>query len=151
MLLVFSTLAVFISLAQSAKSQLITKTVYNNNLLEFMTGELTVKHLQQVYGKELHKVTKDKLAVSSGSDKVEIYQNSYHSFLLTADFTSHRLAFGHDIRIGATKIAFCKAFGLSTSYDLYKIIENPEGGYDITFRFEKGVLVEVKYRVNYID
>lgn len=146
----------------NAQRPALAATVRNNQLLELMAAELTPKNLQSVYKNEFYveKSTKNVyepttrdilLVVNTSADKLKVFKNKYNTLLLSATLTSPRLAFGHSIRIGATKAAFCKAFGLSPKYSSYQIIENPEGGYEMDFYFKEGVLTKVIYQTNYVD
>lgn len=134
--------------------------VRNNYLFDLMTSELTTKKIQAVYGKifrvaqtekNIHdpKVRDTIFVASTPADKVSIFKNKYATHLISARLTSGKFAFGHDIRVGATKAAFCKAFGLSTKYNTYEIAIFPEASVGISFAFKNDILTEVEYRIIY--
>jgi hypothetical protein len=150
----------FAGMAQTGKPK--SKTIYNNKLLALATRELSVKNLRQQYRQNLSikKVSvnqhdssvKDTLLVANtGTDNLQIFTNEYNSFLVSAHFKSSRISFGNGIKMGASQVSFCKAYGLSPGFDIYQIIETPEGGFDISFRFSQGKLSEVIYTVNHFD
>jgi hypothetical protein len=137
------------------------KTVYNNRLLERATKELTVPHLRRIYGsalrvskisRNIHEpAVKDTLLIANTkADQLKIFSNKYNTFLLSAEITSRKLAFGKNIQIGTDKSAFCKAFGLSNTFDGYQLAD-AEGRSNIYFLFRQGALVSVSYDIGWVD
>jgi len=137
------------------------KTVYNNRLLELATKELTVPHLRRIYGSTLRisKISRNihepavkdtLLTANTKADHLKFFSNKYNFFLLSAEITSHKLAFGGGVQIGAKKSTFCKAFGLPGTFDGYQFAD-AEGGSNIYFLFRQGVLVSVSYDVGWVD
>lgn len=142
--------------AQSPGSR--TTVVRNNKILGLIERELVPKRLFAVYGKSFHaeKTAIDEyhdtmLRVDTSADKLEVYKDKCQNILLNASITSRRLTFGHGIRIGATKAAFCQAFNLSPNYDVYRVLEAQDGSLNIDFTFKQGILTKVTYRVNYFE
>ncbi|MGI4872577.1 MAG: hypothetical protein ACRYFX_15545 [Janthinobacterium lividum] len=134
--------------------------VRNNRLLDLMTSELTPKNLRAVYGKNFRVAQTTKsihdpavrdtvLVAITSADKLKVFKNKYNTFLISAALMSQRLSFGRGIRIGATKAAFCKAFGLNPAHDAYEIMDMPDGTVGISFLFKSNTLVEVNYRIVY--
>jgi len=90
------------------------------------------------------------LIANTKADQLKIFSNKYNTFLLSAEITSHELAFGKGIRTGTTKSAFCKAFGLPNTFDGYQLAD-AEGRSSIYFLFRQGALASVSYDIGWLD
>lgn len=138
-----------------------TKTIHNDELLLVATRELEVPNLRRIYGKAftVQKISRNihepavrdtLLAVVTAADKLRVFSNRYNAFLLAAEITSQRVTFGKGARIGTSRVAFCKAFGLPATFDNYQITDG-EGRSNIYFQFRRGVLASVIYDIGWLD
>lgn len=139
-----------------------TLTVYRSALLKLMMKELeppqvratyrSAFKVQQVSKNQYEPAVKDTmLVVSTAADQVLLFANKYNTFLIKAVLTSNKVAFGKNIRVGARKEDFCRAYQLSAAYDQYRVTDDENTGTYLEFSFSGGTLRKVRYQIGYME
>ena len=153
----------FVSVAQKlqlTKAKVKRKAIYSSALLTppevfaKMTSGLSVQQLWMTYDKSLwiKKIIRNSynsahpdtlLCVDTKADKLEVLRSDSNAFLLKADITSRRVAFGYDMRIGTSKVTFCRLLKVPATYDRYRFGDECT---TLLFTFRQGVLADVSYQ-----
>jgi hypothetical protein len=83
--------------------------------------------------------------VRTADDRLKIFTNTYRSVLLSADIHSDNIDFGQGIRIGCSRMQFCKVLQQQSKYEVYHFIPTQKRDRVLSFWFRNDKLYTITY------